>query len=294
LLNWFNLDKSKFNFVNFNYVIDFVDKYKGISAIFNTNILDNIERLIIETSSLNKFWILFILIFITLMGKNYLNLNIRILGILFISFFSGFYFLSAAGRLPYRTIFPVAILLLSSLFIIQELNNRKPKNSTSFIVIFVLVIFSVDFHFSNYFGFKQIHKSNIDSLNFLQKREKELSIFLSNNNVIIAPLDVLPMSIQGTTYRNILWNSSTKSLSIDWTVGSPSWNLKAHRLGINHENVFRSLSKTKNFYYAGTSDSAHILEDYMIENNIEIGKLCSITNLSGLEVFNYQAKANDC
>jgi len=42
LLNWFNLDKSKFNFVNFNYVIDFVDEYKGINAIFNTNNLDNI------------------------------------------------------------------------------------------------------------------------------------------------------------------------------------------------------------------------------------------------------------
>lgn len=294
LLNWFNLDKSKFNFVNFNYVIDFVDEYKGINAIFNTNILDNIERLIIETSSLNKFWILFILFFVTFMGKNYFKLNILILGILFISFFSGFYFLSAAGRLPYRTIFPVAILLLSSLFVIQELTNKKPKNYISFIVICVLVLFSFDFHFSNYFGFKQIYKSNIDSLNFYQKREKELSIFLGDKNVIIAPIDVLPMSIQGTTYRNISWNSSNNSISIDWTAGSPSWNLKAHRLGINHENVFNSLSKTKNFYYAGTSDSAHILEDYMIQNNIKIGKLCSIANLNGLDVFTYQAKVNDC
>lgn len=294
LLNWFNLDKSKFNFVNLNYIISFVNDYRGINALFNTNFSDNIERLITETSSLNKFWMIYIFILLTVIGNNFSKSNLYLIGILFLSYLFGFYFLAAAGRLPYRTIFPIAILLLISLFLIQNLNYRRPKNYISFFICSVLILFAIDFHSNNYFGFKQMYKSNNESLNFYKKRDKEISIFLKEENVIIGPLDSLPMSIQGTTNKNILWESSSNLLSIDWTVGSPSWDIKARSLNIYQGNIFKSLTNNKSFYYAGTSDSAHIMEDYMIQNNIDSGELCSVKILYGLNVFTYQAKENEC
>ena len=295
LLNWFNLDSSKFNFNNLNYVISYVDEFIGLKALFQLNIADNFNRLLVETSGLNKFWICFVTLIIILMGKYLLDFQyMSSIFLLFIGFLGGFYYLSAAGRLPYRTIFPIAILLLFSIFLFKEFNLFIQKKKVLAIIITFLTLFVIDFHYSNYFGFIQINKNNNSFLSFYKSRDYLLHQFIQNNRIIIAPIDVLPISIQGTSFKNIEWKSSKNSIPVDWTVGSPSWVAKVDQLGVLSNNVFISLAKNKNVYFVGSSDTAHLIEYFMNDNSISRGKLCSITNLNGLDVFTYQAKENDC
>ena len=95
-------------------------------------------------------------------------------------------------------------------------------------------------------------------------------------------------------FKNIYWESSSKTLNIDWSVNSPSWNLRAQKLGLNSDNLFKSLATKKYFYYAGTEENSQILNYYMNDHAILRGKLCEIKDIQGLKLFTYQAKEKDC
>ena len=292
LQSWHTFDSTVFNYENLVYVINFVTNLIGFQGVINSNLFQVLDRINLEANSFYKFFILLVIIFIIFSLNLMRKSNFLFFITLTFSYGIGLYYLSAVARLPYRTLFPLGILLILATFL---LFNIKEFKKISFIsLVSILCFFSVNFHLNDEFGFKKIISSNKGKLNFFTKRDKILHEGLSNKYVLISSIDNLPHSIQGTIFKNLNWKSSENLISLDWTVNSPSWSQKVSNLGFNSNNLFRSLATEPNLYYAGNKDMANILDFYMNDRKILRGKLCPIANLNGLDIFTYQAKENDC
>ena len=292
LQSWHSFDTSVFNYENLVYVINFVSNLIGFKGVFNSNLFQVVDRINLEANSFYKFLALFIIIFIFFSLNIMKKSNFLFVVTMAFSYGIGLYYLSAVARLPYRTLFPLGILLILSTFLLFNIKEIKKKSFIALLII--LCLFTINFHLNDEFGFKKIISSNKSKLNFFIKRDKIFYEELSNEDILISPIDNLPYSIQGTIFKNLNWKSSKNLISLDWTVNSPSWSQKVSNLGFNSKNLFRSLAVERNLYYAGNIDMANVLDFYMNDRKILRGKLCPIANLNGLDIFTYQAKENDC
>lgn len=295
LQKWHVFDENIFNYENLNFIIMNVKNLIGIQGILNVDIMNVINRFNSEGSNFYQFLILTLILVLAI---NLKNKNFLINGFLFLvtvfTYMFGFYYLASVARLPYRTIFPLAILLIFTTYLFNQ-KNINSRNLNFFIVLtFVLSIFNINFHLKDEFGLSKILARNKQSLTYFKNRDDLLVKNLEKNEILISPIDNLPLSIQGTISRNISWKSSRNLISVDWSVNSPSWKSKVNKLGLDQENLYNSLARSKNVYYAGDSKTAKILDFYMNDHGILRGKFCKIKVIDNLEIFTYQASENVC
>jgi hypothetical protein len=294
LQNWHVFDRSVFNYDNLIYIVSFVSNSLGIKGFFNSNFFQVLERFNTEANSFYQFFIVTTIVYIILAINMIKRNNFIYFTIVMSSYAIGFYYLSAVARLPYRTIFPFAILLVLSTFLLFNLNFLRIKKLPFVALLISLGIFTITFHINDEFGFKKVISNNNNKIKFFKNRDDILFKELNKTDILLSPIDNLPISIQGTLFKNLNWNSSTNLISIDWSVNSPSWDEKVRQLGLDSQNLFNSLAKNKNLYYGGNDELAQVLDFYMNDRKILRGKLCKVRTVDNLNIYTYQAKETDC
>jgi hypothetical protein len=214
-----------------------------------------------------------------------------------LSYAVGFFYTAAVLRLPFRVIFPYLALVLIALILFEKIDNEFSSKKIFYQVVLSLTIFQLGYmQFNSYLGTIGISSSNMERVEFAEKRDRELTQALTTAS-FIGPLAYFPINTQGSYFSNLNWKSGDSTVALDWSTFSPSWRAQVRELELDTNNLYNSLAKQENVYWVSNSYLAEILEMYMNDRNIYRGKLCSVAKLTGpdqAEIFTYQAKVEDC
>jgi hypothetical protein len=300
LRNWAYADYSVFGFQNMLIGSQFASNYSGLSGLINSDFHETLFAMsnFLAPMILILILLLSIALFMIFFSKfRYQVLLINFL--LLLNYFFGFYYLAAVLRIPTRTSFPLLILavLLVAIVNIKKLNLISNKNMyLKVLLITILIFFSCIFHTQNEFGYFQLKEQNESKLIFSSQRNQELDDF-SKYATYVGPVSYFPISNQGVFLKNTFWSTGERTLPLSWATYSPYWYDLAKDLDLNESNIYISLATNKNVYWVSDTYLAEILNYYMNDRNIYRGKLCSVKKLSGkdnAEIFTYQAKETDC
>jgi hypothetical protein len=300
LRNWAYADYSIFGFQNMLIGSQFVSNYSGLSGLINS---DFSETLFVMSDFLEPMSLILVLLFsialFMIFFSKFRYQALLINSLLLLNYFFGFYYLAAVLRIPTRTSFPLLILavLLVVIVNIKKQNLISNKNMyTKTLLITISILFSYIFHTQNEFGYFQLKEQNETKLIFSSQRNQELDDF-SKNATYVGPVSYFPISNQGVFLKNTFWSTGERTLPLNWATYSPYWYDLAKDLDLNESNIYISLATKKNVYWVSDAYLAEILNYYMNDRNIYRGKLCSVKKLSGkdnAEIFTYQAKETDC
>ena len=298
LRDWAYADSNVFSYFNILSGRNNVSKYIGFEGVLNSDFRQVFE--VITNSISEVIPVLFIILFVAILifYRNYLNISNNLLSFaLLTSYVMGFFYTAAVLRLPFRVIFPYLALLILALILFEKVAMDFSLNRLfSKVVLFVIVIQLGYLQFNSYLGTIGINSLNMKRLEFAENRDRELSQAFETAT-FIGPLAYFPISIQGSYFSNLNWQSGVNTVALDWSTFSPTWRAQVAKLNLDRSNLYNSLAKQENVYWVSNSYLAEILEMYMNDRQIYRGKLCSVAKLSGpdqAEIFTYQAKENDC
>jgi hypothetical protein len=300
LRNWAYADFSVFGFQNMNIGSNFVSEYSGLRGFFNSNFFEtlNVMGYYLESMILVIFLIISLsVISLWLVGFKYRTLLIHC--VLFLSYFTGFYYLAAVLRIPTRTSFPLlitAILLVATITLIRFNCVKSPNIYIQSFGLIFISFFLLIFHTRNEFGYSKLKDENNSKVLFSSQRNLELENF-SKQATYIGPINFFPISNQGIYSKNVFWSSGTRTLPLSWATYSPYWYSFVKILELDSSNIYNSLARKQGVYWVSNPYLAEILNYYMNDRNIYRGKLCSVMKLSGkdnAEIFTFQAKETDC
>jgi hypothetical protein len=298
LRDWAYADSNVFSYFNILSGRNNVSKYIGFEGVLNSDFRQVFEFI---TNSISEVIpVLFIILFVAILifYRNYLNIsNNLLLFALLTSYVMGFFYTAAVLRLPFRVIFPYLALLILALILFEKVAIDFSLNRLfSKVVLFVIVIQLGYLQFNSYLGTIGINSLNMKRLEFAENRDRELTQAFETAT-FIGPLAYFPISIQGSYFSNLNWQSGVNTVALDWSTFSPTWRAQVAKLNLDRSNLYNSLAKQENVYWVSNSYLAEILEMYMNDRQIYRGKLCSVAKLSGsdqAEIFTYQAKESDC
>lgn len=298
LRDWAYADSNVFSYFNILSGRNNVSKYIGFEGVLNSDFSQVFE--VITNSISEVIPVLFIILFVAtlIFYRNYLNISNNMLSFALVtSYAMGFFYTAAVLRLPFRVIFPYLALLILALILFEKVAMDFSSNRLfSKVVLFVIVIQLGYLQFNSYLGTIGINSLNMKRLEFAENRDRELTQAFQTAT-FIGPLAYFPISIQGSYFSNLNWQSGVNTVALDWSTFSPTWRAQVAKLNLDRSNLYNSLAKQENVYWVSNSYLAEILEMYMNDRQIYRGKLCSVAKLSGpdqAEIFTYQAKENDC
>jgi hypothetical protein len=298
LRDWAYADSNVFSYFNILSGRNNVSKYIGFEGVLNSDFSQVFE--VITNSISEVIPVLFIILFVAILifYRNYLNISNNMLSFALVtSYAMGFFYAAAVLRLPFRVIFPYLALLILALILFEKVAMDFSLNRLfSKVVLFVIVIQLGYLQFNSYLGTIGINSLNMKRLEFAENRDRELAQAFQTAT-FIGPLAYFPISIQGSYFSNLNWQSGVNTVALDWSTFSPTWRAQVAKLNLDTNNLYNSLAKQENVYWVSNSYLAEILEMYMNDRQIYRGKLCSVANLSGsdqAEIFTYQAKETDC
>jgi hypothetical protein len=298
LRDWAYADSNVFSYFNILSGRNNVSKYIGFEGVLNSDFSQVFE--VITNSIREVIPVLFITLFVAILifYRNYLNISNNMLSFALVtSYAMGFFYTAAVLRLPFRVIFPYLALLILALILFEKVAMDFSLNRLfSKVVLFVIVIQLGYLQFNSYLGTIGINSLNMKRLEFAENRDRELAQAFQTAT-FIGPLAYFPISIQGSYFSNLNWQSGVNTVALDWSTFSPTWRAQVAKLNLDRSNLYNSLAKQENVYWVSNSYLAEILEMYMNDRQIYRGKLCSVAKLSGpdqAEIFTYQAKENDC
>ena len=298
LRNWAYADSNVFSYLNFLTGRNQVSKYIGFEGVLNSDFSQVLE--VISNSLSEVISVVVVILFATILIF-YRNFSVKsnylfFFAIIF-SYAVGFFYTAAVLRLPFRVIFPYLALVLIALILFEKIDNEFSSKKIFYQVVLSLTIFQLGYmQFNSYLGTIGISSSNMERIEFAEKRDRELTQSLTTAS-FIGPLAYFPINTQGSYFSNLNWKSGDFTVALDWSTFSPSWRAQVRELELDTNNLYNSLAKQENVYWVSNSYLAEILEMYMNDRNIYRGKLCSVAKLTGpdqAEIFTYQAKEADC
>jgi hypothetical protein len=298
LRNWAYADSNVFSYLNILTGRNQVSKYIGFEGVLNLDFSQAFE--VISNSLSEVISVVVVILFATTLIF-YRNLSEKLNYLFFfsiiLSYAVGFFYTAAVLRLPFRVIFPYLALVLIALILFEKIDNEFSSKKIFYQVVLSLTIFQLGYmQFNSYLGTIGISSSNMERIEFAEKRDRELTQSLTTAS-FIGPLAYFPINTQGSYFSNLNWKSGDFTVALDWSTFSPSWRAQVRELELDTNNLYNSLAKQENVYWVSNSYLAEILEMYMNDRNIYRGKLCSVAKLTGpdqAEIFTYQAKEEDC
>lgn len=300
LRNWAYADFSVFGFQNMNVGSNFVSEYSGLRGFVNSNFFETLSVMGDYLESMNL--LVFLIISLSILSLWMVKIGYQTLllfCVIFVSYFTGFYYLAAVLRIPDRTSFP---LLIISILLVTTMNSKRfksVKNLNIYLQILGLIlvtVFLLIFHTRNEFGYFKLKEQNNYKVLFSSHRNAELEEF-SKSAIYIGPINYFPISNQGIYSKNVFWSSGTRTLPLSWATYSPYWYDLTKILELDSSNIYNSLARKKDVYWVSDPYLAEILNYYMNDRQIFRGKLCSVAKLTGIdqaEIFTFQAKEKDC
>ena len=145
-------------------------------------------------------------------------------------------------------------------------------------------------------GFLGITNDNKSKLSWAKQRNVEINNF-SKDATYIGPLTHVPNAVDGPYLSKLNYTSLSQTLVLNWSTFSRTWNFKAEQIGVNPNNIYKSLAKGKEIYLVSEPYIASVVEMYMNDHQITRGKMCPLADLSGYDnakIFTYQAKEEVC
>ena len=300
LRNWAYGDQKVYSSTNIEIGRDFVKNYAGIRGLFNSEFDLVSEDLI---GYLKNVYLIMILCSLAILIAIILAKRKKILGTLILALLVGylvsFYYAAAVLRLPIRVTLPYLLIFILIIIFCLEFSEAKSKSKTIKLGKFVNVLLIGFFFWFSIFkplGFLGIINDNKSKLSWAKQRNVEINNF-SKDATYIGPLMHVPSAVDGPYLSKLNYTSLSQTLVLNWSTFSRTWNFKAEQLGVNPNNIYKSLAKGKEIYLVSEPYIASVVEMYMNDHQITRGKMCPLADLSGYDnakIFTYQAKEEVC
>lgn len=300
LRNWAYGDQLVYSSHNLQTGRNFVDSHIGVSGVLNAHPFSVIETLssYLKDVKLFVFMSLILLIFGLLISRNKI-LYSGLLTPLVISFLVSFYYGAAVLRLPMRVTIPYLIsFMLLVLFCVEISGLSKYATSRFFRTALgsSYILFLIWFTAFKAFGFISLIENNKVNLNWAKERNTQLLEF-GSKAIFIGPMVHMPSAASGPFISINSYPILRNSLVLSWSNFSPSWKSQAQDIKINPNNFYESLAKNKTLYFVSEPGLASVVDMYMNNHNIQRGKMCPLSDLSGYDnakIFTFHANESDC